>query len=506
MDLDDICLGNFDKLKADWVKLCSTSSAGICELASRYRQRDDCYLRSMHSGSFNFSLRLHWDDEDEDWLIRFPLPGKSMVLDEKIAQEASIMRYISEHTSIPIPRVIAHGTSEENPTGLGPFIIMNWIEGTKMSDILKKDGMPVKQEVLDPDLDPQILRNLYSQMADVLLELWSLEFDSIGTLGQSSGEVAIMQGPQTLEMNELMRTSGISKDAFTSDVYHSSTDYIASLLHLQSLQLEEQRNSIYDTVDCREKYTCRHLMKSLALNFIHESDNHGPFRLFCDDMGPGNVLVNDSLQITGVIDWEFCYAAPSQFASGIPWWLLLRQPESIVNQKGADGFLAEFLPKAEIFLQALEEKEQARGITPLSDPGHLSTRMRNSIEDKSAWFILACRKVSSVDLIYWELLDEFCFGPRVSIPDRICHTTSGIEMHKNREEFVRRKIHQLQEYYDELGEDIQVKYGEDKCQQESKPVEELCPRKNTSSLVMIGTLGILLSVAGVVKLTQWARR
>jgi hypothetical protein len=79
--------------------------------------------------------------------------------------------------------------------------------------------------------------------------------------------------------------------------------------------------------------------------------------------------------------------------------------------------------------------------------------MRKSIEDKSAWFILAARMISSVDMIYWELLDEFCWGPRSTIAERIHNVTTIPEKHKERERFVRLKIRQLQEYYIELGEE-----------------------------------------------------
>lgn len=196
-------------------------------------------------------------------------------------------------------------------------------------------------------------------------------------------------------------------------------------------------------------------MKAIALNFVPKTDD-GPFKLFCDDFCPGNVLVNDSLEIVAVIDWEFCYAAPSQFAASIPWWLLLRRPDYIVDSIGPDSFFDAFLPKASIFLQALEEREQARGLSKRDD--QLFVLMRRSIEDRSAWFMLACRKIASVDLIYWDMLDEYCFGPRSSMADR-AHTFTGKgEMHKGREDFVRLKIHQRNEYHYKLGEDTEVIY------------------------------------------------
>ncbi|EAW19681.1 uncharacterized protein NFIA_027550 [Aspergillus fischeri NRRL 181] len=455
MDFDDIQRRQFDAFKQEWIRLCSTSSKGICDLANRYRKRDDCLLRSMHSGSFNFSLRLHWEDGGEDWLIRFPLPGKSMFLDEKVRREAVLMEFVGSRTEIPVPRVIAYGAAHENPTGLGPFIIMTWIEGRKMSEILRKDT-PGKEDILKPDIDSRILGLLYSQMAEILLELWKLDFDCIVKTNKV-GSIWLTAPPLTLEVNELMRTCGLGNRT-PSGVYHSSTDYIASLLQLQSTHLREQRNSVYDSEDCREKYACRQLMKAIAFDFISHEDNHGPFKLFCDDFGPSNVLVDDSLRVTGVIDWEFCYTAPVEFAGSIPSWLLLQRPHRIINELDAARFLDMFLPKAEIFLNCLQQKEGTNGANP---EYRLSARMQKSIEDKSAWFILAARMVSSVDMIYWELLDEFCWGPRLSIAERIRNVTTIPEKHKERERFVRLKIRHLPEYYTELGEETTVEYEEE---------------------------------------------
>ncbi|CAL5868923.1 uncharacterized protein PFLUO_LOCUS3151 [Penicillium psychrofluorescens] len=510
MDFDDISLDEFDAQRRDWIRLGSTSAEGICQLASRYRNnRDDCLLRSMHCGSFNFSWRLHWDDGGDDWLIRFPLPGKSMVLDEKVYREAIVMQYVEKNTSIPVPHVIAHGAGHENPTGLGPFIIMTWIDGKPISEVLRKEGTDPKDKIINPDADEQTLRTLYGQMAEILLELWGLDFDRIGSLGQpeseSSNKPYIDGRPLTIEFNELMRTCGMKESIFPSRVYHSSIDYITSLLDQQSLHLEQQRNSIYDSNDYRQKYTCRHLMKAIALNFIDRDDNYGPFKLFCDDLCPGNVLVDDSLRLVGVIDWEFCYAAPAQFAGSIPWWLLLQRPHTIISYQGPDAFFDAYLPKAELFLQVLQQKEEERDTSPSDN--RLSYRMRQSIHNKTAWFTLACRKVASVDLIYWDMLDGFCWGSDQSVDERVHHFTTSIEMHKNREDFVRRKIDELQKYYSELGVDKQVEYEEEEEYGQQSRLEsgDSCLSYKTP-LFLTGAVGILSTTIAVGCFVRWFRR
>jgi aminoglycoside phosphotransferase (APT) family kinase protein len=44
----------------------------------------------------------------------------------------------------------------------------------------------------------------------------------------------------------------------------------------------------------------------------------GPFPLFCDDLRPSNVIVDADLNVHGVIDWEFCYAALVEFTYSPP--------------------------------------------------------------------------------------------------------------------------------------------------------------------------------------------
>lgn len=459
MDFDDIGLAAHQETVMEWAEKCRNASEGICELAGRYRKRDDCWLLSLHQGSYNFSFRLHWEDGGEDWLIRFPVPGKSMFLEEKVYNEVALMKYIAANTQVPVPRVIGYGKAEDNPTGLGPFIIMTWVEGKPMSEILRKEkDSEEEDDVLNPDLDSQAMETLYGQMAEILLELWKLDFDLIGSLrlDEATGKSSIEGPPLTQQTNELIRVCSVASCA-PRTVYHSSADYIFSLLGQQSTNLEQQRNAVSDAEDGRLKHTCRHLMKSIALNFISLLDNHGPFKLFSDDFCPHNVLVDEStLQVTAVIDWEFCYAAPAQFAGSIPWWLLLQQPHEIMNDTDYNIFLADYIPKAELFLQLLEKKEEVKGID--RESSRLSSRMQKSIDDRSAWFHYACRKVMCVDLVYWNMLDEYCWGPVSSWKERIHKITTNAVIHQDREIFVRSKIYQLREYYSELGENIEVEY------------------------------------------------
>ncbi|RJE18769.1 Phosphotransferase enzyme family [Aspergillus sclerotialis] len=330
-----------------------------------------------------------------------------------------------------------------------------------MSDYMRKKDTPEKVTVLDPDVDEDILKTLYGRTAEILLELWKLDFDRIGSLAmdEPTGTWTISKRPVTVDMNELTRACGLD-DCMPVKTYTSSTDYIMSLIDLQWKNLRQQRNSVYRSEDCRQKYTCRYLMQAVAPHFISGRDNYGPFKLFSDDLSPNNVLVDDNLNVTAVIDWEFCYAAQPQFAGSLPWWLILQHPPSLVNNIGPDAFLDTYLPKAEIFLQALQEKEADNGL--ITAENKLSAPMRESLKSRSAWFNFACRMVIDVDLIYWDLLDDFCWGPTRSMAERTCQCICGAEIHKDFEDFVRHKIRQLNEYRAELDETEMIEYKEEK--------------------------------------------
>jgi hypothetical protein len=57
------------------------------------------------------------------------------------------------------------------------------------------------------------------------------------------------------------------------------------------------------------------------------SFENGPFKIWCDDLRPANVLLNKDMYIASVVDWEFTYAAPAELSYAPPWWLLIEKSE-----------------------------------------------------------------------------------------------------------------------------------------------------------------------------------
>ena len=454
-----------ERLMQEWANLFDRSLLEIYDILEKYRENPrGGRLVSKQCGSFNFSVRAHWDDGGPDWLIRFPIPGKALFAEEKFQNEVATMRFIRQNTSIPIPEIIAYGTAAENPTGLGPFMIMTWIEGTRMKELIGKK-VPgtddAKETILDPDIDEDMLKTLYSEVAQVLLQLWSLDLDKIGSLtfDHDANLWKVNRRPLTLSMNESIRLGGLHDDDFPHLTFSSSYDYFFYLAELHLLHLAKQRNSIYDSRDCRARYTGRRLFKSIIPFFTSQTDINGPFKLFCDDFGPGNILVDPStLEITGIIDWEFCYAAPAQFLASPPDWLLLKNTDHWMEDEGLESFMKTYIPRLDLLIQAIEHHEGKQALSNAC--GKLSSRMRQSMGSKQIWFNSALLNGWSVDFLYWDILDNYIYGS-ASMTERVARVTSGSDLYSDREAFVRSKVEDLNRYNAEFGDGEQIEYSEE---------------------------------------------
>lgn len=78
------------------------------------------------------------------------------------------MRLLREKPTIPVPKVHGWGFSDVNPFDLGPFIIMDYIEGHPLGTLWEN---PNHDRLLRLNIDEQDLRKVYRQISRYLLEL-----------------------------------------------------------------------------------------------------------------------------------------------------------------------------------------------------------------------------------------------------------------------------------------------------------------------------------------------
>lgn len=104
------------------------------------------YEGNFHAGGRHIVRRIKLTERGELWLARIPIicgppvpepdsswwtSGKQFTMESEIAT----MKFISQSTDIPVPRVFAYNTGlEKNPVGL-PYLLMECIEGNMLYDL-----------------------------------------------------------------------------------------------------------------------------------------------------------------------------------------------------------------------------------------------------------------------------------------------------------------------------------------------------------------------------------
>ncbi|GLA47671.1 hypothetical protein AnigIFM63604_002480 [Aspergillus niger] len=385
MCYDDVAWEQSDDISDSWVEQFHDIGVkkAIGYFILRHDSGDKPRLSLIGKGSFNIILRMKYTHKSTD--IRFSQPGAILFPEEKTKNEIAVMRYIADQTSIPVPCVLHSGTRDESPLKLSPFIMMSHIDHkTNMYAALNVPGYPAeKRGYLNPDIDEDDLRKLYAELAKVLLKLAKPAFPSIGSLVQVDDftwEVA--SRPLSMNMNELVRLGGLPRSKLPplDATFKSTSSYIEALAQLNIQHLIHQRNNAIESADdCRRKYVARQLFYKLAkekklFNPCHE---HGPFRLWCDDLRPGNVLLNDDMQ------WH----------NGIEDWTRV------------------FDRRLYTFLSAIRHCEDAEG---LYGQFRLSDKMQKSWDTGDFWVVYAVLHSFAFDAIYWLKIDKRYFGPTES--------------------------------------------------------------------------------------------
>lgn len=409
-------------------------------VASRCPGRGAEVIDWLH-GSFNFCLRVMYNDGTPDVMIRFPGPGHTTFRDEKIFNEVQVIQFLRENTTIPVPRLISWGLTEESPYHFGPFMISEFVEGVHLSDVLRDPGN-TRQLYLNPEIDDELLDSVFFQIADILVQLYKFNFDHIGAISRTSctSPWSVTRRPLTYNMNELATTAFFPIEEFPKTPFTSTNDFFRSLVSEQKTHLWTQRNLCGNPSEAHDQYVSHHLFAQSVGEYT--ADNHGPFKIFCDDFRPQNILVDpNTFHIKAVLDLEFTNAMPSQYASESPWWLLPAGPDSyLLRGRTIEDFVEAYEPRLEQFLKAMERAEKARVCSEGENP--LSRLMRESWATKRFWFNCAIRKPFDVQLIFDSCLRKSGVG---------LHSLSGEEQ-AGLKMFVEMKMKQLKAYHEECAE------------------------------------------------------
>jgi hypothetical protein len=245
-------------------------------------------------------------------VIRFPCPGASVFPEEKVQREIAVMRFLEHFTNIRIPHILHSGMTEESPCGLGPFLIMEYLNHEyDFIDALNIPGRSREERpIMNPDISSDRLELVYSQMADILLQLSSHCFSEIGCISKANEDDefddkwVVKHRPLTFNTNELVQLGGFPAKLLPQHTFTTASSYYESLAEMHMTHLSSQRNDAIESAeDCRQKYIARCLFRKITREYqLCGDDDSGPFKLFCDDFRPGNVLANAQFQVTGALD------------------------------------------------------------------------------------------------------------------------------------------------------------------------------------------------------------
>jgi hypothetical protein len=216
MEWDDRAERAHQSIADDWFVRYHEQKPRIADWISTFREGHACELVDICCGSFNWGCRILFKDGME-WLVRFAVPGMVMHGNEKLRREVAAMNLVKERTTIPVPKIHAWGLSEQNPLGLGPFIVMDYVHGESLGRLWRESD---KNRVLRANIDERDLRKVFRQIASFYLELSDLKFPCAGSLSiRDDQSIQVDLCPLTLKMQEIEAHSGVKVGGMVS--HHS---------------------------------------------------------------------------------------------------------------------------------------------------------------------------------------------------------------------------------------------------------------------------------------------
>ncbi|KAJ3513461.1 hypothetical protein NLJ89_g2933 [Agrocybe chaxingu] len=229
-------------------------------------------------------------------------------LGHRIASEVASMQYVSLHTQIPVPRVIAHNT-ERDGGGVGcPYMVMS-----------KGEGIPLV--MVWNDMDDTKREAILRQVVEILLQLSSLRFDSIGALFKRD----TASGP---EWYIAPSAKILSDEVFTyspegmARTFTNAFDYWIAYASRNMQRVDAKHFGCMKSLN----YSLAWLHRSLIPSIYDTSLDAKGFPLIHGDFHLQNIMVIDtdtpSPRITAIVDWEFTSTVPTSSFAQYPFFII----------------------------------------------------------------------------------------------------------------------------------------------------------------------------------------
>ncbi|KZV84117.1 APH-domain-containing protein [Exidia glandulosa HHB12029] len=269
-------------------------------------QANSAIVTRLAGGGFNRVVGVTVADADQvtekEYILRVPRFDSA-----DISLQVQTLSWLSSSTNIPVPKVVAHDSSNDNPIG-DPYMLME-----------KLDGVSLYQVIDDMSDDDRV------SMAEQVAGL-------IGAIHTAPVPPGI--GPLAFDDNGGIRVGRYTDDeeAPPPEVPSAAPTTFRGFL---ATRFKEQRDYCQarwpDDTD-RIDY-CDRLLAAAETLVPSASDRHEGNVLFHSDFAARNILVrrlpeDAGWAISGVLDWDDCTVAPAEVAFSCPGWLWAARGES----------------------------------------------------------------------------------------------------------------------------------------------------------------------------------
>lgn len=267
------------------------SDSAVCKLASSLNNGKSCAIEhptqavghESLTGCANYHARIRFSNGSPCWLIRIPrVTGFAVGLpvslaDYLVRSEYATLKFL-ETARVPAPKAFFFGLPPEgNDHGIGvPFLMIEEMPGKTW------DGESNADAILE-------------SLANILVELEQYPFDKIGSLWpESPGEAPCV--------------FAVSSDRFVGispfGPFETSAAYYTAWTEQYLILIANGQLYPQFPVDAYLAY--RFLQENVAQ--LHDTDDQN-FLTHVDDKGD-HLLVDENLNITGIIDWQMARVVP----------------------------------------------------------------------------------------------------------------------------------------------------------------------------------------------------
>jgi hypothetical protein len=248
-------------------------------------------------GGYNLIFYFEFEDGVQ-WVARVPSKARAIrPLEDPLSQQSmrsmiDTIEYVDYKTNIPVPDIYGFDVTCDNDLGR-PYVFMSRVFGEPLATYVDENWA---------EHDTQLER-IVQKWAEYVVELGTLQFDSIGSLFRSVGpnhEVQQLITPYQLNLDS-------SNDPNVNrGPYKSAIDYLLALSNVKRLEKSLQPRSFGG-------YLRTSLVESLMGYFVDPRYINCPFVVSHTDLDCQNILVDlEAGEITGIIDWDFASILPLQ--------------------------------------------------------------------------------------------------------------------------------------------------------------------------------------------------